>query len=317
MKKTIFSLLALCLLVACDSDSDDSPKFDKDSYRVDISATVQTANLVKAGPVNGNFTTDFPIGIYAYNVSWKAGAAANVINRDSAVVAGAADHSVTFSKGPYYYPTDGTDLSFFAFAPRGAETSAATAGVSPVVAINMTGQEDVMWASGTGHKAGSAAAVHLVLNFQHKLTQLQFIFKSDATYPASGNSVVSLTINGQPNLATMTVETGACTFSGSANMQALSSANQTAGIAITTAGTAANSPVMTNTASGATAYTLTIVVKPAGGGSNVTYTNVPVNLTTVAGSAHAITLTFTATAVSASATVADWQTGTGGTVSVL
>lgn len=178
----------------------------------------------------------------------------------------------------------------------------------------MTGQKDIMWATSTGRKDGSSAAIPPILNFQHQLTQLQFTFKSATNYPAPGNSVVSLTVNNQPALATMTVESGTSTFSGSAAMQALSSTNQTNGIAITTNGTDASSPVMTNTGS---AYSLNITVKPAGGGSNVTYSNVPVSLTTQAGKAHMITLTFTATAVTASATVADWLTGTGGTVTVL
>ncbi len=314
MKKFTFGLFTLLFLASCASDSDDPSDTSKDSYKINIQASVQSTNLVKAGPINSGFTTDFPIGIYAYNGAWKSGATANVINNDQATVLGAVGHAVTFASGPYYYPSDGTPLEFFAFAPQGTETIAAGVGTSPVVTHAMTGQEDIMWASSSGHKSGSSAAVHPTLSFQHQLAQLQFTFKSDATYPASGNSVVSLTVNTQPNLATMTVGTGACVFSGSAAMQALSTANQTSGIGITTAGTSANSPIMTAPAS---SFSITIIVKPAGGGSNVTYTSIPVALTALKGNAHLVTLTFTATSVTASATVADWITGTGGNVSVL
>lgn len=314
MKKLILGLFSLSVLTGCSSDCDESSDQSKDAYKINIKAAVQTTNIVKAGPINSGFTADFPVGIYAYNGSWKAGTTANIINNDLATVLGAAGHAVTFASGPYYYPSDGSSLEFFAFAPQGTEITAAAAGASPVVTHAMTGQEDIMWASSSGHKSGSSAAVHPVLNFQHQLTQLQFTFKSDATYPASGNSVVSLTVNGQPNLATMTVGTGACVFSGNAAMQTLSTANQTSGIGITTAGTNANSPLLTAPAA---SFSLTIIVKPAGGGANVTYTNVPVTLTALKGNAHMITLNFTATAVAASATVADWATGTGGNVSVL
>lgn len=309
MKKFILSLFVPFLLISCSSDSDDPST----SNKIELKASVQNTTLTKTGPINGDFDTDFPIGIYAYNGAWKAGATANNINNDQATVLGDAEHAVTLST-TYYYPSDGSTLNFFAFAPRGAELLPAGVAISPTVTINMTGQEDIMWATSTGNKSGSSAAVHPVLNFEHQLTQLQFTFVSGTGYPASGNSVVSLTVNAQPDLATMTVSTGACEFSGSAPMQALSTANQSSGIAITTAGTDAESPIMTKIAS---AYTLTIIVKPAGGGANVTYTNVPVSLTTVAGSAHLITLNFTATAVTATASVADWITGTGGNVSVL
>lgn len=316
MKKFIFSLFGLLLFFNCSDDSmsrADLDDLDKESYRINLKAKVEPTVISKSGPINSNFSTDFPAGIYAYNLAWKSGATANLINNDNATVLGAAGHNINFAGGPYYYPTDGTLVNFFAYAPSGTETTPAGVGTSPTVNISMTGQEDIMWASATGSKVGSVLTPP-VFNFQHKLTQLQFTFQSGANYPASGNSVVSLTVNSQPNAASMVVGTGAVTFGGSANMQALSTANQTAGIGITTAGTNANSPVMTQTA---LSYSLTIVVKPAGGGSNVTYSNVPVTLTTLAGSAHMITLTFSATGITATATVTDWATGTGGSVSVL
>ncbi|WP_165026389.1 fimbrillin family protein [Dysgonomonas sp. ZJ279] len=312
---SLFAVFSLFLIGCSDDDGTETDlgrSRDPSSSIISLKAEVQSSTEVKAGPINSSFSTDFPIGIYAYKSAWLAGSV-NVINNDSATVAGAAGHNITFAHGPYYYPADGTTLNFFAFSPQAAESTAAGAGTSPVVTHTITGQEDVMWTSSTGSKVGSAPATAPVLNFAHKLTQLQFTFQSDTTYPASGNSVTSLTVNAQPNTVLMNVETGVCTFSGSMAMQALSTANQSSGIGITTAGANANSPVMTNAG---TSYSLTIIVKPAGSPA-VTYTNVPVTLTTTAGSAHMITLKFTETAVTATATVAAWVTGTGGNVTVL
>lgn len=308
MEKFILSSLALSLLlISCDDDND----IQKDtSSEIKMNANVQT---VRSGPINSNFSTDFPIGVYAYNSDWKAGNT-NVINNDNATVAGAAGHTITFGSGPYYYPSDGTTIYFFAFAPQAPQTTAATAGTSPVVTHTITGQEDVMWASSTGYKAGSDAAVNPVMNFQHALTQLQFVFKSDATYPATGNTVVSLTVKSQPTLVNMVVGTGACTFATNADMPVFTITTLPAGVNIATAGTNANSPIMTRAAS---SYLFDIVVAPASGAPNVTYSNVPLTLTTTAGSAHLITFTFFQTAVTATATVANWITGTGGSVSVL
>lgn len=312
MKKVIMCLAMSSVLVACDIEENGVGPRIYDSREIRINAVVQDARA----PINSGFSTDFPIGIYARGSAWLAGTSANVINNDNSTVSGSAGHAVTFGSGPYYYPADGSTVNFYAFAPQGTEKTAAAAGASPVVTINMTGQEDVMWASSTGSKVGSAPATNPVFSFAHKLTQLQFTFVAGTAFPTT-SKVVSLTINAQPSSADMNVESGTCTFSGSAAMQALSTANQSAGIAITaTPGTNANSPIMTNVAVGATPYSATIVVKPASG-SNVTYTNVPITVTPVIGSAHMITLTFSETAITATASVADWVTGGNGSGAAL
>ncbi len=311
MNKLIFSSLALSLLLVSCKDDDNNTPVDK-SNEIKMNASVKAVTL-RSGPVNENFSTSLPIGIYAYNAAWKAGST-NVINNDNATVSGDAGHAITFGSGSYYYPSDGTTVYFFAFSPQAPQTTAAGAGTSPVVTHTITGQEDVMWASATGYKIGSAAAVNPVTNFQHVLTQLQFAFKSGTTYPATGNTVVSLTVKSQPTLVNMVVGTGICTFATNVDMPAFTATSLPAGVNITTTGTNANSPVMT---SAAASYLFDIVIKPAGGASNVTYSNVPLTLTTVAGSAHLITFTFSLTAVTATATVADWATGAGGSVSVL
>lgn len=317
MKKLLFGLYIVplfFLFTSCNNGDEDT---SENSNEVRLQARVESTDLkASLGPLNGSFSTSFPIGVYAYNTDWVEGSSANVINNDPATVAGTGEHAVTFGSGPYYYPADGSTLSFFAFAPRGTEATEAGDGTPPFVDISINGQDDVMWCTSTGYKSGSDPAETPILNFAHKLTQLQFTFKADATYPASGSVVTSLLVKAQPNMVNMDVETGDCTYDGSADMQALSTENQSAGLAITAAGANANSPVITAPASGATAYSLTIVVKPAGSLTTVTY-NANVNITAVVGSAHMITLNFTRTAVTATTTVADWITGTGGSVNVL
>lgn len=316
MKKILTVLLPLSLLlsVSCSKEYADKPNNDP---QIKLNAEVINAKTKAApvyGPINSTFSTDFPVGIYAKNGAWVAGPSASLIlvNND-ATVAAAGSHDITFTGGPYYYPSDGSTVDFYAYAPHATELTASGAGTSPVVEITIDGHEDVMWATATGSKAGSAAATNPVVNFAHKLTQLQFTFTSGTGYPASGNKVVSLLVKNQPTKVDMTIQSGTCSFSGSADMQALSTANQTAGIDIVTAGTDAASPIMTQPKTGANAYLLDIVVKPASGGSNVTYSNVPVTVTAVEGSAHMITITFSGTAITATATVANWLTGSSGT----
>lgn len=311
MKKLLCGIFSLILLASCSNDDDDARSASKEKAVIQLNCDVLTAmTRVGLGPINSGFSTAFPIGIYANDGAWLAGATANWINNDNATVSGTGPHPVTFGSGPYYYPTDGSTLNFYAFAPQAVESTPAGAGSSPIVTHTIDGTQDVMWSTATGYKIGSAAAVPPVLTFAHKLTQLQFTFVSGTGYPASANKVVSLLLKAQPTTAAMNVATGGCTFSGSADMQALSAANQTAGISIVTAGTNANSPLMTNTAA---SYTMDIVVKAGAG--NVTYTGVPVTVTSAIGSAHMITITFSSTAITATATVTNWATGSTGSAS--
>lgn len=317
MKKLLFGLYIMSLFFLFTSCNNDNEDASVNSNEIRLQAKVESTDLkASLGPLNESFSTSFPIGVYAYNTDWLEGSSANVINNDQATVDGTGLHAVTFGSGPYYYPADGSPLNFFAFAPRGTEVTEAGNGTPPFVDISINGQDDVMWCTSTGYKSGSNAAQTPILNFAHKLTQLQFTFKADTSYPSSGSVVTSLLVKAQPDVVNMNVETGDCTYSGSADMEAIAPDNQSAGLAITAAGANANSPVITAPASGATAYSLTIVVKPAGSSTTVTY-NANVNITTVIGSAHMITLNFTRTAVTATTTVADWAPGTGGSVTVL
>lgn len=313
MKKLSFALITLLSLAACSDSSEDlTPQPPKDAPEViSLSAAVMDP-VVSRAPINSDFTDDFPIGIYAHNGGWKAGTNANLINNDKATVSGEEGHDITFGSGTYYYPADGSLVNFFGFAPRATETKEAGTGTAPTVSFSMTGQEDIMHATAVGSKAGSILTTP-EFNFTHKLTQLQFAFKSGANYPATGYSVVSLTVNSQPNEATMDVGTGVLIFSGSADMQALSDNDQTTGIAIVAdPGSNTYSPVMTEPA---VTYNLTVVVRPASG-PDVTYSNISVLMTAVAGTANAITLTFTPTGITATASVADWLPGASVTVPV-
>lgn len=273
MKKYLIFLLIASFfgLLSCNKEDDGRLDYNR---QIKLQASVEPTLVIRnTGPITSAFTTDFPIGVFAHNGSWLAGASANVINNDTAVVAGAGAHNITFGDGPYFYPSDGSYITFFAFAPRGTVVTPPGAGTPPMVNISITGRTDVLWATNRGRKVGSAPAENPVLNFAHKLTQLQFTFKSASTgYPAAGNRVVSLKVMAQPNVVAMNVENGTYTSSGNTDMEALSQVNQTNGIEITLAGNNANSPIMTVPVDTSIAYNLTVVVRPQGSATTVSYT---------------------------------------------
>lgn len=264
--------------------------------------------------------------MYAYDstLRWQAGASSsstpnspNLINNDNAtVVSGATGHPISFDTGPYYFPLGGQNVNFYAYTPYGTETVAATTGGAPNVTIALNGQQDVMYCTATGSKTSSAAAIQPIFSFAHILTQMQFTFISGTNYPGSGNYATSLKVKAQPDTLILDVGTGSFTTSGSADMQALSAADQTSGIAITSAGTNANSPVLTTVASGTNAYLLDITVM-VGTAGTVNYTDIPVSMTCVAGSVHMVTISFTQAAANPTVTAGLWNTVAGGSVSGL
>lgn len=314
MNKKLLSILGMSLLVlaSCNKEDNNSGIVDVDG-KSEIQMTAGVTSVGTKGPINSNFNTNFPIGIYAKDGAWTPGST-NWINDAAGTVLGFGAHAILFSGGPYYYPTDGSTLDFYAFAPFALESTPAGAGVSPKVSYTITGDEDVMWAKGTGYKPSSGPAHHPVLDFEHKLTQLNFELKSGLGYPTSGNKVVSIKVRNQPTTVVMTVQTGHCAFSGSADMQALSPAEMITGFEITGAGNCIDAPVMTQPKLGILGYhtySLDIEVKPSSG-PNVTYTNVPVDVIAAEGYANKICIVFNGSIICATACVDDWRNGLGG-----
>lgn len=284
-----------------------------DSNEIKLTAGVKKLSLRSSslGPLDNNFTVDFPIGIYAYNVAWKADAT-NLINNDNATVKGDAPHDVTFENSTnYYYPTNGSIVQFRAFAPQGTESTPATAGTAPKVDIVINGHDDVMFAKATGFKNGSEPVSNPVLNFGHLLTQLRFTLQTDASYTSTVAKVVSLKIKEQPSIVTLDVEDGSVTFSPTnlIDMEAITASSQTAigSVAVDT-----RSPLMTKPAS---SYLLEVVVQtdPIDATKTVTY-DATITVVGDEGVSNMITLTFTAKGITATATVAAWVVGDGGSV---
>lgn len=315
MNRISFSLIAVIFafnFLGCDN-SDDGPDVNN-SNKIKLTGGVKSVSLKSSlGPLNQVFNVDFPIGIYAYNGSWKAGST-NLINNDNAVVEATSPHNVIFASSTgYYYPTDGSVVYFRAFAPQGSQSTESTVGVGPKVDININGHDDVMFASAEGFQIGSASASNPVLNFSHLLTQLQFTLKTDATYISTKAKVVSLKIIDQPSTVTLDVESGHITFgsSGLINMEAVVVNSNT------TLGSTAldmESPLMTQPK---TSYQLAVDVQPDPDDATkkITY-NATITVNAEKGNAHMITLTFTAKGITATATVADWIQGSGGSTTL-
>lgn len=320
MRKMIVTLLVTPLLLTnCVKESDTREKGCEENTEIRVKIEVEALEASK-GPISDTFSVGFPIGIYGKYEKWLEGNA-NCINNDSAMVSHSVEHEAIFSCGPYYYPSDGSDVNIYAFAPHAQETTAAQLEKAPVVTHTITGQEDVMWGVSTGYHIKYSTTVQPPLKLKHKLAQLQFTLKSGESYPKSGNRVVSLAVKAQPTTVKMDVESGLCVFSGSADMQALSPANQAAGIEITAAGTNTYSPILTIPDDTPTPYMVDIMVKSAQGSkgtsdTTIAYRDIPVNLAAKPGNAYAITIVFDLKSIATFINVAGWTSGSSGTVEV-
>lgn len=307
-KKTILFYLSATLMIALSSCSKNDPNLHINNGEIKLNASVESILLTKSlGPINNVIKFEFPIGVFAHKGSWIAGTG-NVINNDAAVVEATAPNAVRFGGGPYYYPIDGSTVTFFAFAPRGSISQQPGNGSSPIVDIPISGKDDVMWTIAHGRKAHDGSIQKPVLAFKHKLTQLQFKFVvNQADYPFIGNKVVSLKVMNQPNQIKMNVENGSYTASGSMDMEVLSQQNLTDGILIANGVKSVDSPILTVPSSGNEAYRITIAVKTENS-TTVTY-NAKVAVNAEMGKAHVINLSFLASGITATSTVAEWEEG--------
>lgn len=297
-------LVALLLCSSCNEELLDAAFYT--DHQIVLSAAIRNPAKKTKAPINSDFSTPFSTGIYAVLGNWQAGASGNYINNDSAVVSGLPGHLISFSK-KYDYPANGSVLTFYAYAPYTATVSTLPSiGISPTVSIPMTGHEDIMWAKATGSlPVGSNTPSNPALTYNHKLTQLNFIFKSGSGYPDGTDKVVSFKLQSQATAARMTVETGSCTFSGGSDMQLLTGTQLTEGIPITAVGTNAGS-LMTEPN---TKFNILVTVKQQLSGVNYTYNTVQFTLNAVVGKAHTVNVVFNKTGVNVSCSTSDWQDG--------
>ena len=88
------------------------------------------------------------------------------------------------SETPYYWPVDGSQLSFFAYAPTATElgsgsveiTNASKKLTNYVPATDVSAQQDFITATATGSKSNEATGV--ALTFKHQLSQIEIKAKN-------------------------------------------------------------------------------------------------------------------------------------------
>lgn len=238
---------------------------------------IETKAPVNANdPITVGFAATATDGVYTTN-AWSTTASF------TASTSASAAFSFTTKQ---YYPVTGAPIYIKGFYPQG------TVSGNTVTFTGTAGTNDVMitsQASGT-----KSTTLPLAFTFKHLLTQLQFNFVSGTGFTPTGITVTSVVIKSQKtpatlnlNDSTMTYTTGDVSISGS--------------YAISAGGALASDHPMVKSGE-----TTVLTVNTSDG---TTYSDVPVTLTTLPGSAHLITLTFTPKEITATAIVTAWVTG--------
>lgn len=287
MKKMMIAMLAVAAMTSCSNENDGVQPDNGMPVEVKLSANVLNVQGRAAVSPGDAFGAQFVAS------GTSADYSSPLWNEEAAVAAGGA---VTLTS-PQYYPIDGTTVYMTGYAPK------ATAAAGAVEYV-LTGQEDVMM---TRQLSGSkATAAALAFQFEHKLTQLKFKVKAGNSFPA-GINVTEIKVNGTKTTASLTLADGTLTFSGSvATVTAFTGKSYS----VNASGTEASDVVMVEPG-----VTVSLDIKIDDVNSTV-FTNIPVSLTTVAGSSHLITLTFENQEIQATATVAPWTPGDEGSGTV-
>lgn len=213
----------------------------------------------------------------------------------------------TFTNNPKgYYPSDASKkLYFYAYAPFSLGGYAnGTASSQPIVSWNITGQEDIMWASyltGIARATSGTTQPQPQFQFQHKLKQVRFKIKADPSFD-TGVKVTSLKVVNTYNFCQMILGEGSLGYSGSTSL----SLPITSGTKdeITTAGTEMDGCIMF---APGIAFKLEMTTS-----TGAVYKDIAVKLSGTdagqAGKSHLVTLTFKpgTVTVSQAITVNDW-----------
>ena len=317
MKKLILSMAAVAALASCSNDeSNVAPELDAKGTPIAVTAGIETSVDTKA-PVTGTSFTNGASDLFrlvAYENTTQAVPSdfstpyftnngkgdVNVNSKQN------GDQGYQLLPDPaQYYPVDGGYLYFYAFAPGGENVWTFTPNATaPTAKITINGTQDIMWAKDeTGiKKATSGVQSQPALNFAHKLMQVTFKAKADASFTGS-DKVTKLTINGVGASVTLNVVTGNVTF-GTENLVAYNDA--ATGVAIESTAKNIVAGVMFQPKD---EFTITVETE-----SGVKYENVAIDLGETeqdkAGYSYEVTLNFKQTMIVPTATITAWKTGT-------
>lgn len=305
MKKIFMSMLALAALASCSSEEVlNEPVDNNKPVEIKLTAGVLSINT-KAPIVDGSTFLPAIVG-WEGTAMPTTGKPTWTTEPQASITAGAAT-AITLKQKQYYNPDGNTHTYIRAYFPKG--TLNETTGVNEFT--NTDGSVDLMLTENmldAGTKpAGTTVPTVQDLKFKHKLTQLNFKMKGDASL-AADTKVTSVTVKNVQLPTGINIFNGTLTTAAASNVNVSNVPNTT----IPTDGTdiTLGDPIMIAPLS-STDLKMDIVTNTG------TFTDVEVVLSESdngeGGTSYGIVLTFKQKEISVTATVEAWtpQTGAG------
>lgn len=318
MKKILISLLAAAVLSGCSKNEGGAPPTSgvpvpDPSAPISLSAGIDATSESKAA-VSG---TAFPASTEnVFRLTAYAGAAAPSTDWSTAYFADeqvdSGAESALSLKTPQYYPANGDNVYFYAYAPAATSLTAGTESAAPVANYTLTGQEDIMAAQViTGiAKAATGTQSQPELEFTHKLMQVRFKMVKDASF-MEGQKVVELKIKGVKTQAKLDIPTGELTFAPETTADLSLPITAGTNDGITAEGTTLDGCLMLEPGTEITVGVIAGDKAETGEGEitgeNITYEDVKVTLSNgAAGVSHLVTFTFKRNSIVPTAAITDW-----------
>lgn len=285
MKKMFIPVLALLGMIACTNENEPEIQFsNSDPVEIKMIASVVDVNAKTRAVVNsGTSLTDVAL------LRTDAKSAPDWTTAEiKSITANIAEDGTMAFNAKQYYPTDNTINAYFTgYYPAGTLKN----GI--VTFTGMDGSQDIMYASQVNGNKDTQDALAITLN--HQLSQLQFKFNKDASFEDPNVTVASIIINGTKTPETLNIANGTIGYAANAtSITAFESKTYKMDATVVI-------PEKGIIQAGASAITLNITLS-----NGVTFSNVPITLTTKASTAHVITLTFKQKEVNGSATIGTW-----------
>ena len=318
MKKLILSLAAVAALASCSQEeSNNVPEVVPGNVPITVSAGIGTSVESKA-VVDGS---QFAVGNNVFSLVAYSSTSSSV-----------ADYTTVYSEmgpvnvncvkaepndlelaTPKYYPTDvNTKLFFYAYAPTTGSFVAGNTTTAPKASFTIDGTQDIMWAVANENSSGGIAKnptnqEQPTLSFAHKLMQIDFKTKADASFAGGDDvKVTKITIKNINIAYSLDLVTGNLTATGEANQTI--STNEEMAINQTESSVFGALMVLLNNQN----FTIDVIA------NGQTYSNINVDLgeNPVAGTRYTITLNFKNNQIDPDATIQPWTDGKDVTIDV-
>ena len=287
MKKLILSVLAIAAMTSCTKSSVED--LDPNApVEIKLNAGIEVNTIARSsGAITPQSAVDDVVFVRADETAIPSDWTIATVQSIDAKIA-ATNGAITFTPSQYYNIDKTKNTYLIGYHPG----TGATLANGVVTFTGLTGQQDIMYAPVVnGNKSTTEA---LKPSFSHKLSQLKFKFVKGTGYTGDA-TITSIKVKGTKLPASMAIADGTITYASAAtDLDAFKGKTYALEEA-----TAVDDVTLVEV--GASAIKLDITLSDA-----TVFTDVAVNLTTAASTAHVITLTFTQKEISSTATIGQW-----------